>query len=494
MNLPQLIARIDPFGALGVCLSAAASALAAPPPAASAELPQPSGSVSLTTPGVLAPSRPPTVAPPVGPAGVSGPVPSANSNVPPAAGPIASDSLERISLDAAIQRALRRNPTAQVAALDIERADALVRQARAASLPSLNGNATYTRLDHDRMFGNRLVAAKDQFNANLSLSVPLIAPGKWVQWSHAKDDANVLRLSSNEARRQLAIAVARSYLTVVSQHRVVEVNERALETARAHARYSAERLAGGLGRRIDAVRASQQVAGTQASVERSRVALRRAMEALGVLLGSEHPIDVAVEPELGGTPDQLEAKAGTESRLDVGVARARRRSAESKFRDSWTEFLPQLTGQFTPFYQTPATLTMPTTGWQAMLMLTVPLYDGGSRYGARAERRALWEQADLNLQGLLRQARSEVRIAFEAQRGAETALAAAREAAELANQAQQMAVRAYEAGALTNIEVIDAERQARDAATEVAIAEDALRQARLDLLIASGRFPVPGSR
>jgi outer membrane protein TolC len=52
-----------------------------------------------------------------------------------------------------------------------------------------------------------------------------------------------------------------------------------------------------------------------------------------------------------------------------------------------------------------------------------------------------------------------------------------------------MANLAYEAGASTNIEVIDAERRARDAATVVVIAEDASRQARLDLLAASGRFP-----
>lgn len=407
----------------------------------------------------------------------------------PSAGLAGAAALERATLDAAIQRALRRNPSAQAAALEINRADALVREARAASLPTLSGNGTYTRLDHERMLGTRLVAAQNQLNANLTLSVPLIAPGKWVQWSHAKDDASVLRLSADEVRRQLAISVARTFLTVVSQHRVVEVNQRALDTARAHEKYAAERLAGGVGKRIDAVRASQQVATTLASLERAHVALARSMEALGVLLGEERPIDAAFDPELGASPEPAEAAAGSAGRLDVDLARARRLAAERKFRDSWTDFMPQLTGQFTPFYQTPATLTMPTTGWQAMLLLTVPLYDGGWRYGARDERRTLRDQAELQVQSLLRQARSEVRIAFEAQRGAESALTAARGAAELADKARQMAVLAYEAGALTNLEVIDAERQARDADTDVAVAEDALRQARLDLLIASGRFP-----
>ena len=48
---------------------------------------------------------------------------------------------------------------------------------------------------------------------------------------------------------------------------------------------------------------------------------------------------------------------------------------------------------------------------------------------------------------------------------------------------------AFEVGATTNIEVIDAQREARDAETAAALAEDAVRRARLDLLVALGRFP-----
>jgi outer membrane protein TolC len=47
----------------------------------------------------------------------------------------------------------------------------------------------------------------------------------------------------------------------------------------------------------------------------------------------------------------------------------------------------------------------------------------------------------------------------------------------------------FRAGAATNIEVIDAERSARDTDTAVAVAEDQLRRARLELLNALGRFP-----
>ncbi len=44
-------------------------------------------------------------------------------------------------------------------------------------------------------------------------------------------------------------------------------------------------------------------------------------------------------------------------------------------------------------------------------------------------------------------------------------------------------------GATTNIDVIDAERQARDTELAAAAAEDNERQVRLDLLAATGQFP-----
>ena len=79
--------------------------------------------------------------------------------------------------------------------------------------------------------------------------------------------------------------------------------------------------------------------------------------------------------------------------------------------------------------------------------------------------------------------------AFEAMLRADQAMVSAREASRLAHRAYDLATIAYRAGASTNIEVLDAARAARDADTAAAQAEDISRQARLDLLVASGRFP-----
>ena len=64
-----------------------------------------------------------------------------------------------------------------------------------------------------------------------------------------------------------------------------------------------------------------------------------------------------------------------------------------------------------------------------------------------------------------------------------------RRAAEQANEVVRITDVAFRAGATTNLEVIDAQRRARDTETAAAVAEDRARQARLDLLVALGLFP-----
>jgi outer membrane protein TolC len=82
-----------------------------------------------------------------------------------------------------------------------------------------------------------------------------------------------------------------------------------------------------------------------------------------------------------------------------------------------------------------------------------------------------------------------VRAARAAVASQERSVAIGRAAAEQAQQVVSIINISFRSGAATNIEVIDAQRSARDADTAVAVAEDLLRRARLELLNALGRFP-----
>lgn len=397
--------------------------------------------------------------------------------------------MEKVGFDDAVRRALARNPGSVVAAEEVRRAEGLLGEARSGSLPFLGVTGTLTWLDHDRTSQGRVIAAQSQSNATATLAVPLVAPSRWAQWAHASQSLDAAAAGEADVRRTVAVTAARAYLTVIAQRRAVDVSASSRDTARAHADYARARRRGGVGNALDELRAEQELAASEVQLETVAIGLARSREALGQIAGADAPLDAADEPALP-EPQEGEAMAAAEGdRPDVKAARARAHAAERVWKDSWLDWLPTLSGTVQGFSQNPPSLTTPWEGWQAQLILSFPLYEGGLRPAQATERRALATEAQALLEGNVRQARSEVRAAFETLARSRTALQSARRGSESARAAVGLATKAYQAGAVDNLAVTDAEQRARVADLSAVIAEDAVRQALLDLLAAAGRFP-----
>ncbi|HTS80590.1 MAG TPA: TolC family protein [Myxococcaceae bacterium] len=404
----------------------------------------------------------------------------------------------RISFRDAVAQSLERNPTAQVAAAEIRRVGGVMEEVRSASFPTLGVNATYTRLNKDRTFQTTgadggtdtfIVAAKDQWNVTGTLSIPIIAPQAWANWARAADQLENSKFSQRDVQRTVAITVARAYLTIFAQKRQVDVNRQARDNSAAHMQYADARLRGGLGNRVDWARAGQELEANEAILQTSYANLYRSQEALGLLLGESEAIDVEDVPEIPAMPTLDQGLDELSGRSDVLLYQQQQTTADRSLNLSWTEYLPDITIVGQPFYQHPSSLTSPETGWQAQAILTWYLYDGGARYGRTHQREAQLEQARIQLDATLRQANSEVRAAVDNVERSAAAVERSRNSARLAEDAMRLADIAYRAGSTTNLELIDAQRRARDAETLAVIAEDNERQAQLDLLSAAGRFP-----
>jgi outer membrane protein len=442
----------------------------------------------LTRPG-LAPASPAplgTIAPPLPSLPpLEGPRPPAGA-ITPGEGA----GVEHVTFDDAVARALGRNPSIGEAVEEVHRFHALMEQVRANSLPTLNGYGTYTRLDHDRVSGGTVTEPAGQINLDVTLNAPLLYPRAWLTWSEASDLVDVARADEKDVRRTIAVSTGRAYLAILTQRRLLETARTARDNAKAHYEFTRAQRIGGVGNRLDEVRAAQEFTSDEVNVQNQAVALVRAREALGVFLAAAGPVDAASEDTPTQMPTLNDALNGAERlRPDVLARDEATRAAERTVRHAWGDYLPYLNLIAFPFYQQPPTITLPHTGWEAQLVLTVPFYDGGLRYGQQDQRKATANEARLTAEATLRQARSDVRVAFEEIQRADIALDQAAQSSAFARRALELANIAYAAGATTNLEVIDAERQARDAESQYAIAEDAARQARLDLLAASGRFP-----
>jgi outer membrane protein TolC len=397
-------------------------------------------------------------------------------------------AIERVTFDDAIRRALERNPTIAESLQAILRADALLQQARIVYQPTVSASVTTTVLDGDRGFDDLVTQPRTQSLVGASVSYPVLAAARWAQQAQAEDQIRVARLSVDETRRQIAQATAQAYLAVIAQQRQVEVNERARENASAQADFARARLEGGLGSRLNELRARQELSTAEVFLESARLALRRAQEALGVLVAADAPVDAAAEPGL-----EIVTRPGDDSwltaRADVQLFSAQIDAADRVVRDSWRDWVPTATASFEPQLLAPAGLFAPSRSWRGFLQFSIPVFDGGTRRIARREREIALQTARIQLTDVELRARAELRAAEAAIEITERGLRHARLAAQHAAEVLTITDVAFRAGATTNIELIIAQRQTRDAETAAAQAEDRLRQARLELLVALGRFP-----
>ena len=397
--------------------------------------------------------------------------------------------MEVVTLEQAVERALQNNPTIAETAQGVLRAEGLLQQARAATMPFVNAGYSNVVINEERGFNDVVVVPRSQSTFSATLGAPVLALSRWAATTQARDQVEIANLSTADVRTEIAVSTAQAYLDIIAQKRQVEVSMRARETALAHLDYAQRRLAAGAGTRLNELRAGQEVATNEARLENAQLAVRRAQEALGVLMVANGPVDAVGEPTFDISNAMTDEPGWMAARPDIRLFTATERAADRVWRDSFKDFFPTGTALFDPQALSPVSVFSTARSWRFSVTFSQPVFDGGERRGLKRTREASLNASRLALQGLQVQARSEVRLAQETVRSSERALASLRSAAEQAIGVLTIVNVAFEAGATTNLEVVDAQRQARDAESAAAVAEDAVRRARLDLLTALGRFP-----
>ena len=395
--------------------------------------------------------------------------------------------LERVTFDEAVKRATEHNPTVKQASQAILRAEALLDQARSVFRPSLYGNVGVTMLDDARGFNGFVTQPRSQAIFNATLSYPVLATARWAAKNQAGDQVGIARISAQETRRQVALTAAQSYLAVIAAQRQREIAIRNLDTAGALEEYAQARLEAGKGSRLNHVRSTQEQASAQVQLQLAELLVSQAQEALGVALFADGPVDANGDPEMKPAAPPAN-DAWLMQRPDVRLFDAQAQAADRVVRDSWTYWFPTGTAFFTPQYVNPKGGFEPAKTWRAVFQLQIPIYDstlGPAKRINIADR----ESARFRLDAVKVEARAELRLGQESVMRHEQMVASSRASAESAAEALRISELAYRAGATTNIEVVQAQQTARNAEIAFAVAEDRLRQARLDLLVALGQFP-----
>ncbi len=259
-----------------------------------------------------------------------------------------------LTLEEALEIALRNNPRLQSARNDMSVADWTVNSAYAAWLPSASAGSTVSwQGAGEQRFGSITadqLGFRDQpsfyfssYNIGFGLSVngrTVMAPGQ------ARRDREATRARIRTAEATLRLGVTRAYLEVLRQIEGLTLAERELARAELNLRLARGRQAVGSGNAIDVQQAEVGVGRAEITVLQSRTgvgnARTRLLQQLGVDLSGEPTLTTSFAvTEFEWTADRL-YRTALERNPDLAAARASEESAVYGVRMARSSYFPSL--------------------------------------------------------------------------------------------------------------------------------------------------------
>ncbi|MFO0675979.1 MAG: TolC family protein [Polyangiaceae bacterium] len=387
----------------------------------------------------------------------------------------------------------------------VRAAEAQARTALAAVLPTINASATVPHHFITRETGTVIgtgggagssvrpitTPQSDYLSFNAQLQQSVINVQAWQNISLQKDNVAAAKLSAEDTQRVIALSVATAMVGVVAAERVAEVNRIGLRTALERRELTARKRALGVGTGLDLVRADQDVAQARATIVTANEALRKSREALGLAVGIPSAVGVTRSLKLDDVFDGASRSCPhvdtLEGRPDVMASKKKAEVAERTIRNVQLSFLPTLSASSS--FQTTTADTgaaLPST-WSVSATLSIPIWDGGAKYGTLRNARAARDVSGFQLEALRRsvtvqlaQANRNVDVAVEA-------LGVAKESRDLASQVDQLTQTQYRAGQGTSLELVVAAAALRQAEITLALREFDVVTARLQSLFALAR-------
>jgi outer membrane protein TolC len=375
---------------------------------------------------------------------------------------------------------------------DILRAEADSRTALAAVLPTLNATATATHTILPKVGGSSVVDTSglltnaNAYSGSVRASLNVVNVQAWhaIGTAHVNEEAS--RLSYQDLERTTAAALATAIAQSVTAERVSELGRVGLKNALERLALTEAKERTGTATGLDIVRARQDVANARSSLVTSDETLRRSRDTLGLAVGLAEPVGVLPTTDLSSIGQSVlkacRALPELEQRPDLLAAAKAVELTERRRTEVDQGFLPTLgVGSTLAATTTDFTRTRPT--WNIQAVLSVPIWDGGARYGARRSAAAVVDQTAASFEALRRsssvalvQARRSVQVAEESRRVAE-------EARNLALEVDRLTRAAYQTGKGTSLDLVTSAAALRQAEVSLALQELALVQARINDLL-----------
>ncbi len=331
------------------------------------------------------------------------------------------------------------------------------------------------------------------YGYSFSLTQPIYTGGRALAaYRGAGDQESALQIQEKIVRRDLLVASAEAYYSVLAAMETVRIGEQAVIRAERNLDLAEKRLELGEGLVTDRLRAEVNLAERQSNLITFRRALADARDGVRRLCGrplAEKPHMVKPLPDIEGTLDDLVSEA-LEGRPEREQDLYGIRAAEEDVREKKGRFLPALYAAGS-YYGSGEEFDEQETGWQAGVFLQFPIYERASRFYLLKESRSALRQARLRDNGREKDISLEVSRLYNALASSQARLGTLRKQVELAEENSRLAEKRFSVGLADSLETVDAQTALLEA--EVGLTAERLRfeVSKLRLARALGRELLP---
>jgi outer membrane protein TolC len=454
----------------------------------------------------------------VEPAPVEGPIPSdeAPSPVPPGPPPDTELGFELphvsagqpMTLEQALARTDGRNPGLAAARIEIEKAEAQLKQAYGLVLPAAQASMQLMHRDHadtvnftdslpEEMIpegmgtGDMVVMPQQDLKGSIGVAMPIVNVQNWLTIGSAKQGVRVAEASIEDARQQILLGVAIAYHVARQVGNLIALQEQQVRSAAHHLQIARARFAVGTGLRIDVIRAETDLEQARQELLKAHLGYDNARDALGTLTGAGG-LPLPVDPPQLNAPDGDDDELVSQALAERSSIRAKREMVELMDRQldaAWMQLLPTLDAAWGLDYQFTEPGELGSTDrsrWALIFTLTVPIYNH-YRYGDLDHKRASLRQAMLQQEDAEQNLSQQVRQLRRDYLTALSSVEIAENQARLAAEALTLVEAAYEVGTGASLDVTDARRTKSAADVNLVTQRLQAQIGLLNLLSAVGR-------
>lgn len=378
------------------------------------------------------------------------------------------------ALDRLVEEALARNQDLALATARVDEARALLRVANAGYLPAVDAAAQRDRTRSSERSSTPLPPSvpleRNSYRAQLNVSYEV---DLWGRVRRASEAARADLLSTQAARDTVRIAltaeVARAYYALIALDAQVEATRRSVENRSEGLALQRTRLAAGLINDFTLRQLEADVAATRAQLPALENARTAQELVLAVLLGrspraivqetvaraadrGEPPVPVVPE----GLPSDLLLR-----RPDIASAEQQLIAANARIGAARASLFPRigLSGYYGSESAALSDLfTAPARVWQLAFALSQPIFQGGRLFGEVEAVQARERQALAQYQKTVQEAFREARTALSAQGRSREVFEAEGARVTALTEALRLARIRYQNGLISQIEVLDTER------------------------------------